>query len=77
MRQEVPMPVAVAVIAVLVIAIVVLGYFYFTRKEVYTPGTGGSAGGQVQELRPVVPGQPPDAAPQQGQGGSAAPAQPF
>lgn len=77
MKREVPMPVAVAIIAVLVIVIAAFGYFYFTRKEVYTPGTGGSAGGQVQELRPMVPGQPPDAAPQQGQGGSATPAQPF
>lgn len=76
MRSEIPAPVAVAIIAVVVVVLLAAGYFYFFRKEVYQPPTGKSPG-QVQQLRPVVPGQ--EGAPQAptGQGGTPAQVQGF
>lgn len=77
MKQEIPKPMAIGLIVVLVIAIAAAGYFYLNRQETYTPGSGGSAGGQMQQLPPMVPGQSPGVAPPQGQGGGPTSAQPF
>lgn len=76
MRSEIPTPVAVGIIVVLLLIVVGAYWLFFNRKETYQPGAPPS-GAQVQELRPMVPGQPPESAPQQSQPTTGIQAQPF